>query len=137
MLQRLKATSSRETKGNWFSDDCVTGYDGAAAHRQATDRCARHRELIGQPQLRNQVVERIKSGRLPEQICNRLIREGATLRICQETIYWYIDSKEGRTQELWWYPPEHHRARRVPKADRVSRSMSEGDAGSKHGATCD
>ena len=37
----------------------------------------------------------------PEQIGNRLIQEGATLRVCRETIYRSIYSKEGMAQELW------------------------------------
>ncbi len=114
VLQRSKATIYREIKRNWFSDECLPGYDGyygAAAHRQATDRRARQRKLIRHLQLRNQVVERIKNGWTPEQIGNRLIHEGATLRVCQETIYRYIYSKEGMAQELWWYLPEHRRAR--------------------------
>ncbi len=52
----------------------------------------------------------------PEQIGNRLIQEGATLRVCQETIYRYIYSKEGMAQELWWYLPEHRKARRPRRA---------------------
>ena len=115
VLRRSKATIYREIKRNWFSDECLPGYDGyygAAAHRQATDRRARQRKLIRHPQLRNQVVERIKNGWTPEQIGNRLIHEGATLRVCQETIYRYISWKEGMAQELWWYLPEHRKARR-------------------------
>lgn len=52
----------------------------------------------------------------PEQIGNRLIHEDATLRVCQETIYRYIYSKEGMAQELWWYLPEHRKARRPRRA---------------------
>ncbi|WP_242532276.1 IS30 family transposase, partial [Salipiger thiooxidans] len=109
----------REIKRNWFSDECLPGYDGyygAAAHQKAANRRARQRKLIRHPQLRNQVVERIKNGWTPEQIGNRLIHEGATLRVCQETIYRYIYSQEGMAQELWWYLPEHRRARRPRRA---------------------
>ena len=119
VLQRSKDTIYREIKRNWFRDDCLPGYEGyygAAAHRQANDRRARQRKLIRHPQLRNQVVERIKNGWTPEQIGNRLIHEGATLRGCQETIYRYIYSKEGMAQELWWYLPEHRKARRPRRA---------------------
>ena len=52
----------------------------------------------------------------PEQIGNRMIYEGAKLRVCQETIYRYIYSKEGMDQELWWYLPEHRKARRPRRA---------------------
>ena len=50
------------------------------------------------------------------QIGNRLIHEGATLRVCQETICRYIYAQEGMAQELWWYLPEHRRARRPRRA---------------------
>ena len=119
VLQRSKATIYREIKRNWFSDECLPGYDGyygAAAHQKAANRRVRQRKLIRHPQLRNQVVERIKNGWTPEQIGNRLIQEGATLRVCQETIYRYIYSKEGMAQELWWYLPEHRKARRPRRA---------------------
>ena len=104
VLQRSKATIYREIKRNWFSDECLPGYDGyygAAAHQKAANRRVRQRKLIRHPQLRNQVVERIKNGWTPEQIGNRLIQEGATLRVCRETIYRSIYSKEGMAQELW------------------------------------
>ncbi|MCA0964689.1 hypothetical protein [Salipiger bermudensis] len=52
----------------------------------------------------------------PEQIGNRLIHEGAKLRVCQETIYRYIYSNEGMAQEFWWYLPEHRKARRQRRA---------------------
>ncbi|WP_291735654.1 helix-turn-helix domain-containing protein [Leisingera sp. F5] len=41
------------------------------------------------------VLGRLKNGWMPEQIGNRMIHEGARLRVCQETIYRYIHSKEG------------------------------------------
>ena len=41
------------------------------------------------------MIERIKDGWTPEQIGNRMIQERAKLRVCQETIYRYIYSKDG------------------------------------------
>ncbi|MFG6677806.1 hypothetical protein ACGYLN_17180, partial [Sulfitobacter sp. 1A09044] len=49
LLQRSKATIYREIKRNWFSDECLPGYDGyygAAAHQKAANRRARQRKLI-------------------------------------------------------------------------------------------
>jgi len=74
------------------------------------------RKLIRHPDLCQTVVQRIKQGWTPEQIGNRMIYEGAKLRVCQETIYRYIYSKEGMDQELWWYLPEHREARRPRRA---------------------
>ncbi|MBN8190304.1 helix-turn-helix domain-containing protein, partial [Salipiger thiooxidans] len=47
VLQRSKATIYREIKRNWFSDECLPGYDGyygAAAHQKAANRRARQRK---------------------------------------------------------------------------------------------
>lgn len=57
------------------------------------------------------IFREIKQGWTPGQIGNRMIYEGAKLRVCQETIYCYIYSKEGMDQALWWYLPEHRKAR--------------------------
>lgn len=41
-----------------------------------------------------------------------MIHENAPVRVCQETIYRHIYSKEGLRDELWWYLPTHRVARR-------------------------
>ena len=58
------------------------------------------------------MIERIKDGWTPEQIGNRMIQERAKLRVCQETIYRYIYSRDGMRDDLWWYLPTHRVARR-------------------------
>jgi IS30 family transposase len=83
------------------------GYYGAAAQLMTADRRARDRKLIKYPELCKRVIERIKDGWTPEQIGNRMIFDGAKQRVCQETIYRHIYSKEGMAQELWWYLPMH------------------------------
>lgn len=116
---RSKATIHRELKRNFFSDASMTGCDGyygAAAHLMTADRRARKRKLIRYPDLLKHAIERIRNGWTPEQIGNRMIREGAELRVCQETIYQYISSKEGMADELWWYLPEHRKYRRPRRA---------------------
>ncbi|WP_254884994.1 helix-turn-helix domain-containing protein [Salipiger sp. HF18] len=126
-IGRHRSTVYREIRRNWFSYECLPGYDGyygGAAHQKATSRRARQRKLIRHPELRNQVVERIRNGWTPEQIANRLIHEGATLRVCQETIYRYIYSKEGMAQELWWYLPEHPRPAGLQNSTVMSISCS-------------
>lgn len=64
------------------------------------------------------MIERIKTGWTPEQISNRMIHERAPLRVCQETIYRYIYSKEGQREDLWWYLPTHRVARRPRRTRR-------------------
>lgn len=138
-IGRHRSSVYREINRNYFSDECMPkcdGYYGAAAHLMAADRRARQRKLIRYPQLLRKVVERLKHGWTPEQIGNRMIFEGAKLRVCQETIYRYIYSKEGMAQELWWYLPNHRqnrrprraRKRQAPKYDRdVSILFRPGD----------
>ena len=105
VLKRCRSTIFRELKRNYFSDECrlkCDGYYGAAAHLMTADRRARQRKLIKHPDLGRRVVERLKNGWTPEQIGNRMIHERAPLRVCQETIYRYIYSKEGQRDDLWW-----------------------------------
>ena len=47
-----------------------------------------------------------------------MIPEDAPLRVCQETIYRYIYSKEGQREDLWWYLPTHRVARRPRRTRR-------------------
>lgn len=115
VLKRCRSTIFRELKRKYFSDPCLPkcdGYYGAAAQLMAADRRARKRKLIRHPEFRKRVVEWLKNGWTPEQIGNRMIYEGAKPRVCQETIYRYIYSKDGMAQELWWYLPNHRKYRR-------------------------
>ena len=103
VLKRCRSTIFRELRRNFFSDESMPkcdGYYGDAAHRMSADRRARDRKLIKYPKLCMRVIERLKNGWTPEQIGNRMIQEGAKQRVCQETIYRYIYSKEGMREEL-------------------------------------
>ena len=98
VLRRCRSTVFRELKRDHFSDKSMPkhdGYYGAAAHLMQADRRARDRKLIKHPELRKRMIERIKDGWTREQIGNRMIQERAKLRVCQETIYRYIYSKDG------------------------------------------
>ena len=120
VLKRHKSRIFREIKRNFWADDALpkkyAGYFGHAAQLQTDKRRSVQRKLIRHPDLCKTVVQRIKQGWTPEQIGNRMIFEGAKLRVCQETIYRYIYSKEGMDKELWWYLPEHRKARRPRRA---------------------
>ena len=121
IFRELRSTIFREIKRNHFSDESMPGCDGyygAAAHMMQADRRARERKLIKHPELCKRVIERIKNGWTPEQISNRMIHERAPLRVCQETIYRYIYSKEGQREDLWWYLPTHRIARRPRRTRR-------------------
>ena len=115
VLKRCRSTIFRELKRNHFSDPCMPkcdGYYGAAAQLRTANRRARERKLIRHPDLLARVIERLKNGWTPEQIGNRMRHEGARLRVCQETIYRYIYSREGIRDDLRWYLPNHRSARR-------------------------
>ena len=121
VLKRCRSTIFRELKRNHFTDESLPGCDGyygAAAHLMQAERRSRERKLIKHPELCKRVIERIKNGWTPEQISNRMIHEGAPLRVCQETIYRYIYSKEGQRDDLWWYLPTHRIARRPRRTRR-------------------
>ena len=87
VLKRHKSTIFREIKRNFWADDAFpkkyAGYFGHAAQLQTDKRRSVQRKLIRHPELCNTVVQRIKQGWTPEQIGNRMIYEGAKLRVCQ------------------------------------------------------
>ena len=105
VLKRHKSTIFREIKRNFWADDAFpkkyAGYFRHPAQLQTNRRRSVQRKLIRHPELCKTVVQRIKQGWTPEQIGNRMIYEGAKLRVCQETIYRNIYSNEGMAQELW------------------------------------
>ncbi len=119
VLKRHKSTIHREIKRNFWADDAFpkkyAGYFGHAAQLrtqkrrsvQKTDPASRALQGCRRPH---------QAGMDPEQIGNRMIFERARKRVCQETIYRCIYSKEGMSQELWWYLPEHRKARRPRRA---------------------
>ncbi|AML52345.1 IS30 family transposase [Falsihalocynthiibacter arcticus] len=119
VLKRCRSTIYRELRRNHFSDESLpkyAGYYGEAAHTKTADRRARQRKLIKHPSLCDSVIRQLKNGWTPEQIGNRMILEKAPLRVCQETIYRYIYSKDGMNQELWWYLPTHRMSRKPRRA---------------------
>lgn len=119
VLGRHRSTIFRELKRNYFEDHQwpdINGYYAVAAHEDCARRRSRKRKLIQHADLRRLVEEHIKAGWTPEQIAGRMRLENAALRVCQETIYRYVYSKEGMAQELWWYLPTHRKARRPRRA---------------------
>lgn len=101
------------------------------------------RKLIRHPELCKVVIACIKQGPLsadlalanrlpvngtPEQIGNRVIYKGAKLRVCQETIYRYIYSKEGMRDELWWYLSLHRKNRTPRRAHKRRKSKFDRDS---------
>ncbi len=113
-LNRHRSTIFRELRRNHFSDQelpDVKGYFAVAAQTFSSNRRTQQQKLIKFPDLCRRIVERIKSGWTPEQIANQMIFENVQPRVCQETIYRYIYSQDGMSQELWWYLPLHRKSR--------------------------
>lgn len=74
-------------------------------------------------ELHDAVVDRLKAGWSPEQIAGRLKAEPvAPYRLCHETIYRFIYSPEGQSQDLARYLPERRRKRK-PRYARKPRSL--------------
>ncbi|MDW3221415.1 MAG: IS30 family transposase [Paracoccaceae bacterium] len=132
VLKRHESTIFREIKRNYWTDDAFpktcAGYFGMAAHQRSQRRRSTQRKLIRYPELFQYIVERLKNGWTPEQIGNRMIFEGAKLRVCQETIYRCIYSKEGMAQELWCCLPLHRKNRTSRRARKRLPSKIDRDA---------
>ncbi|MEM6310336.1 MAG: IS30 family transposase [Pseudomonadota bacterium] len=115
VLKRSKSTIHREIKRNFWAYDAFPkkyeGYFGHAAQLQMDERRSVQRKLIRHPDPCKTAIAQIKQSVTPEQIGNRMMCEGAKLRVCHEIICRYISSKEGMDQEPWWHLPEHRKAR--------------------------
>lgn len=113
-LGRHRSTIFRELKRNRFQDIImphITGYFFMVAKMKSATRRAKDCKLIRHTALQGLIKERIKAGWTPEQIAGRMHLENAPVRVCQETIYRFVYSEEGRKHDLWWYLPEHRRKR--------------------------
>lgn len=85
------------------------------------ERRTRLRKLRRHPDLRDLVIEQLEAHWSPEQICGRLISNGlSALRLCAETIYRFIYSKEDYGLQLYKHLPEMRRKRR-PRGSRKPR----------------
>ncbi|TMV79120.1 IS30 family transposase [Thioclava sp. BHET1] len=124
-LGRHRATIYREIRRNYWHDrevPAAEGYWPVTAQNLADARRTRQRKLILQPDLCAAVIERLKIGWSPEQIAGRLRHEGLRRRVCHETIYRYVYSPDGRSQELARYLPDRRRHRKLRQA-RKPRSL--------------
>lgn len=126
VLSRHRSTIYREKKRNWWHDAEVPQADGywpLTAQKLAEDRRHRDCKLIRYPELREAVVDRLQTGWSPEQIAGRLKAEpGSAHRLCHETIYRFVYSRDGQGQDLARYLPERRRKRK-PRYARKPRSL--------------
>jgi len=115
-LGRHRSTIYREIKRNRFEDRELPGYDGyysTVAHDISKERRRRLRKLRRHTDLRTEIINQLEARWSPEQIAGRLLLDGPSLvRVCKETIYRFIYSKEAYELGLYQYLPEARRKRR-------------------------
>ncbi len=115
-LGRHRSTIYREIKRNTFRDRELPDYDGyysTVANDIAQDRRRRLKKLRRHPNLRTEIINQLEARWSPEQIAGRLLSDGVSrVRVCKETIYRFIYSKEDYGLGLYQYLPEARRKRR-------------------------
>jgi IS30 family transposase len=125
-LRRDRSTICRELRRNFWHDrelPIAKGYWHVTAHQMAEGRRRRYRKLLRDPLLCSAVIDRLKEGWSPEQISGRLrVDGGSSARLSHETIYQYVYSAEGQSQELGRHLPARRRKRR-PRYARKPRSL--------------
>ena len=120
-IGRHRSTVYREIKRNYFTDDelpYLSGYYGMNAQKYATDRRARRRKLIRLKELRAHVIAQLKIGWTPEQISGRLGFDDQPVRVSHETIYAYVYSAEGQSEQLARHLPSRRKKRQSRYARR-------------------
>ncbi|WP_018900887.1 IS30 family transposase [Rhizobium sp. 2MFCol3.1] len=115
-LGRHRSTIYREIKRNTFHDRELPEYDGyysTVAQDISNERRRRLRKLRRYPNLREEIISQLEARWSPEQIAGRLLLDGHDrVRVCKETIYRFIYSKEDYGLGLYQYLPEARRKRR-------------------------
>lgn len=106
-LGRHRSTIYREIRRNTFHDNELpeyTGYFGTIADELRRERRRRLRKLRRYTDLRAEVIRQLEARWSPEQIAGRLVSERLSLvRVCAETIYRFIYSKEDYQLGLYLY----------------------------------
>ena len=124
-IGRHRSTVYREIKRNYFTDDelpYLSGYYGMNAQKYASDRRARRRKVIRLRELRAHVIAQLKIGWTPEQISGRLGFDDQPVRVSHETIYAYVYSAEGQSEQLARHLPSR-RKKRQPRYARRPRGQ--------------
>lgn len=124
-LGRHRSTVHREIRRNIWHDievPTASGYWPITARQLAGARRSRQRKLARHPELCAAVIDRLKDGWSPEQIAGRLTLDDHRPRVCHETIYRYIYSLDGQSEELARHLPERRRRRKARFA-RKPRSL--------------
>lgn len=118
ILGRNVSSISRETKRNRLGD----GYVAISAQWQSDKRKmeGRKRHPLKDPITYSHVLEKLREGWSPEQICGRLKLETGTVVIGVETVYRFIYASKNKGLRLWEYLP-WKRQRRQRKLGRQAK----------------
>lgn len=119
-LERNVSSISREIKRNRFGDS----YVAISAQYQADTRKVngRKRQPLKDPITYAYVLEKLRCGWSPEQICGRLKREKGKTILGVETIYRFIYSPKNKDLNLWECLP-FKRKRRQEKLGRQAKRL--------------
>lgn len=99
IMDRAPSTISRELKRNSGSQ---VGYQPAYAEQQAKSRRWRGSRLLRKPELQAEVLQRLRQGWSPAQVCGRLKKESRRQVLSYESIYRFIDAQIRRTNDFSW-----------------------------------
>lgn len=119
-LGRNVSSISREVKRNRFGDS----YVAISAQYQSDKRKinSRKHHPLKDPVTYAYVLEKLREGWSPEQICGRLKLENQRPILCPETIYKFIYSPTNKGLTLWEYLPRKQK-RRQRKFGRQSKRL--------------
>ena len=98
-MDRAPSTITRELKRNTGSK---VGYQPAYADQQAKSRCWHDSRLLRDEELQAQVLQYLRQGWSPAQVCGRLKKEKGRHIISYESIYRFIDAQIRRTNDFSW-----------------------------------
>jgi IS30 family transposase len=116
MLGCHKSTIYRELQRN----KCRLGYLPDKAQKMSNARRSKPLKIEGNPDLKSHILSKLEEGWSPAQIAGRLKKEKGITVISHETIYGYIYSQQGQSEELHIYLKKQ-RKKRQSKIGRKSK----------------
>jgi IS30 family transposase len=100
-LNRHHTVISRELERNRFDDGYIAIHAQSLTDKRKIE--SRHRHPLKNKLIYSYVLEKLKEGWSPEQICGRLKKINGESVICWETIYSYVHKPENLEKGFWEY----------------------------------
>lgn len=119
-LGRNVSTVSREVKRNRFRNSYVAISAQCQSDKRKINGHKRH--PLKDPIIYAYVLEKLREGWSPEQVCGRLKLENQRTVLCPETIYKFIYSPGSKDLTLWEYLPGKQK-RRQKKFGRAAKRL--------------